>query len=77
MQADETRLIDLPLGTVASVVRIASTSVSRLNRLAAYGIVPGSQVRLIARRPSVVLACGQTSIAVEDEIGREVFVRPL
>lgn len=71
-----TRLVDLPLGATASVVFIAPRSVSRLNKLAAFGVVPGSLVRLIERKPSVVLACGQTSIAVEDEIGREIYVRP-
>lgn len=71
-----TRLIDLPLGGSGSVVFIAPRSVSRLNRLAAFGVVPGSQIRLIERKPSVVLSCGQTSIAVEDEIGREIYVRP-
>ena len=71
-----TRLVDLPLGATGSIVFIAPRSVSRLNRLAAFGVVPGSQVRLVERKPSVVLACGQTSIAVEDEIGREIYVRP-
>lgn len=71
-----TRLIDLPLGGSGSVVFIAPKSVSRLNKLAAFGVVPGSQVRLIERKPSVVLACGHTSLAVEDEIGREIYVRP-
>jgi DtxR family Mn-dependent transcriptional regulator len=71
------RLVDLPLGATGSVVVITSSIVSRLNKLAAFGVVPGSQVRLVGRKPSVVLACGQTSIAVEDEIGREIFVRPL
>jgi DtxR family transcriptional regulator, Mn-dependent transcriptional regulator len=71
-----TRLIDLPLGASGSVVFIAPKSVSRLNKLAAFGVVPGSQVRLIERKPSVVLACGQTSLAIEDEIGREIYVRP-
>ena len=71
-----TRLIDLPIGATGSVVFIAPKSVSRLNRLASFGLVPGSQVRLIERKPSVVLACGQTSIAVEDEIGKEIYVRP-
>jgi DtxR family Mn-dependent transcriptional regulator len=71
-----TRLVDLPLGGSGSVVFIAPKSVSRLNKLAAFGVVPGSQVRLIERKPSVVLACGQTSLAVEDEIGREIYVRP-
>ncbi|MGZ5431675.1 MAG: metal-dependent transcriptional regulator [Thermoanaerobaculia bacterium] len=71
-----TRLIDLPLGASGSVVFIAPRSVSRLNKLAAFGVVPGSLVRLVERKPSVVLACGQTSLAVEDEIGREIYVRP-
>lgn len=71
-----TRLVDLPLGATGSVVFIAPKSVSRLNKLAAFGVVPGSQIRLVERKPSVVLACGQTSIAVEDEIGREIYVRP-
>lgn len=71
-----TRLVDLPLGASGSVVFIAPRSVSRLNRLAAFGVVPGSQVRLIERKPSIVLACGPTSLAVEDEIGREIYVRP-
>ena len=70
-----TRLVDLPLGATGSIVFIAPKSVSRLNKLAAFGIVPGSQVRLVERKPSVVLACGQTSLAIEDEIGREIYVR--
>lgn len=72
-----TRLVDLPLGTTGTVVFIAPRSLQRLNRLATFGVVPGSEVRLIERRPSVVLACGQTSIAIEDEIGREIYVRPV
>ena len=71
-----TRLVDLPLGATGSVVFIAPKSVSRLNRLAAFGVVPGSKLRLIERKPSVVFACGHTSIAVEDEIGKEIYVRP-
>ena len=71
-----TRLVDLPLGGSGSVVFIAPKSVSRLNKLAAFGVVPGSNVRLIERKPSVVFSCGHTSIAVEDEIGREIYVRP-
>lgn len=71
-----TRLVDLPLGASGSVVFIAPRSISRLNRLAAFGVVPGSQIRLIERKPSVVFSCGQTSIAIEDEIGKEIYVRP-
>ena len=72
-----TRLVDLPLGGSGSVVFIAPRQVSRLNKLAAFGVVPGSVIRLIERKPSVVFACGHTSIAIEDEIGREIYVRPV
>lgn len=71
-----TRLVDLPIGGAGAIVFIAPKSVSRLNKLAAFGIVPGSVVKLIERKPSVVLSCGPTSIAIEDEIGREIYVRP-
>lgn len=69
------RLVDLPLGSSGSVAFIAPRSVARLNRLASFGVVPGTIVRLIERKPSVVFSCGHTSIAVEDEIGREIYVR--
>jgi Fe2+ transport system protein FeoA len=65
---------DLPLGTSAPVVSIVPTTAARLNRLASYGIVPGSEVRLVSRRPAVVLECGSASVALEDEIAREIYV---
>ena len=42
------RLIDLPLGASGSVVFIAPSAGSRVARLAAYGIVAGTELRLMA-----------------------------
>src|ERR1700740_2003002 len=61
-------ITDLPLGASAALESIAQTSAARLNRLASYGIVPGSELRLISRRPAVVVQCGSASVALEDEI---------
>lgn len=72
--ADSMPITDLPLGACAPVTSIAPTSAARLNRLASYGIVPGSEVRLVSRRPAVVLECGSASIALEDEIAQEIYV---
>lgn len=69
------RLIDLPVGASGAIAFVAPTTPSRLSRLAAFGLVPGSEIRLVSRRPAVVLQCGATSIAVEEEIGREIYVR--
>ncbi len=69
-----TRLVDVPVGATASIAYIASKSSARIERLAAFGIIPGSEVRLIARRPSCVVSCGATSIALDDDIAREIYV---
>ena len=68
-------VLDLPVGATASIANIDSTSAARLSRLASYGIAAGSEVRLLARRPAVVLACGSASVAVEDDVAREIYVR--
>lgn len=69
------RLTDLPVGAKAQVACITPSSASRLNRLASYGIIAGSEVRLLARRPVVVVESGSTSVALEDAISREIYVR--
>lgn len=69
------RLGELPAGSTARVDHIASPSPSRLNRLASFGIVSGSAVTLIAQRPAIVIGCGSTTVAMEDEVGTEIWVR--
>jgi DtxR family Mn-dependent transcriptional regulator len=68
------RLLDLPVGSTASIAYIAPKSSSRIERLAAFGIIPGSDVRLVARKPSCVISCGASSIALDDDIGRDIYV---
>jgi len=67
-------ITDLPLGASATIAAIAPTTAARLNRLASYGIIPGSEVRLIAKAPTVVLACGAATVALEREIGEGIAV---
>ncbi|HEY6842921.1 MAG TPA: FeoA family protein [Thermoanaerobaculia bacterium] len=67
-------IMDLEIGASAEIESIAPTSAARLNRLASYGIVPGSELRLVSVRPAVVVQCGSASVALEDEIAREIFV---
>ena len=69
------RVTELPVGATASIAYIAPKTLARIDRLAAFGIVPGSEIRLVARNPSCVVACGASSIALDDEIGREIYVR--
>lgn len=72
---DVVPVLDLPVGATASVAGIDCASAARLSRLASYGIAAGSEVRLLARRPAVVLACGPATVAIEDDVAREIRVR--
>ena len=73
--SDVVCVTELPVGSTAQIAYITASSASRLSRLASFGIVAGSEVRLLARRPAVVIGCGPSSVALEDEVGREIYVR--
>lgn len=68
------RLCDLPISGTGKIVFMAPAA-AWLNKLSGLGIVPGTEVRLVQRKPSYVVASGQTSIAIEDEIARGIYVR--
>jgi Fe2+ transport system protein FeoA len=65
---------DMAVGSSAPVAFITPSSAARMNRLASFGIVAGTDVRLVSRRPTVVLACGTSTVAIEDDVAREVYV---
>lgn len=68
-------LADLTPGEKAKIVFITPDSHSRLDRLSAMGVVPGSVVKLHQKKPSYVIQLGETMIAVDREITREIFVK--
>jgi DtxR family Mn-dependent transcriptional regulator len=70
-----TPLPDLDIGHTGRIVFIAPRFVDRLNRLSALGVIAGSTVRLRQRRPACVIEFGETSLALDPEIAREIFVR--
>jgi DtxR family Mn-dependent transcriptional regulator len=70
-------LADLVPGETAKIVFITPESHSRLDRLSAMGVVPGSMVKLHQKRPSYVIQLGETMIAVDKSITREIFVKKM
>lgn len=65
------------LGTPARIVFIAPKFHDRMDRLAALGVIPGSEIRLHQRSPSFVIEVGETTIALDPEIAGEIFVMPV
>jgi DtxR family Mn-dependent transcriptional regulator len=72
-----TGLRHFELGATGRIVFIAPKFHDRMDRLAALGVIPGSEVRLHQRSPSYVIEIGETTIALDPEIAGEIFVKPV
>jgi len=72
-----TGLPNFPLGERGRIVFIAPKFHDRMDRLAALGVVPGSELRLHQRAPAFVIEVGETTIALDPEIAGEVYVKRL
>jgi DtxR family transcriptional regulator, Mn-dependent transcriptional regulator len=72
-----TGLASLPLGGRGRIVFVAPRWAGRMDRLACLGVVPGSEVRLTQRAPSVVIEAGETTLALDPEIAKEIFVKAI
>jgi len=64
------------VGAPGRIVFIAPKFHDRMDRLAALGVIPGSEIRLRQRSPSYVIEVGETTIALDPEIAREIYVKP-
>ncbi len=70
-----TGLPHFELGAPGRIVFIAPKFHDRMDRLAALGVIPGSQIRLHQRSPSYVIEIGETTIALDPEIAGEIYVK--
>ena len=66
---------ELTPGERAEVVAVTGVAHDRSNALAVFGLVPGSDVRLVQRRPSFVLQVGETVLALEAAVAGSIVVR--
>jgi len=71
------RLLDLAVGKDGRITYINPRDHDRLDRLSSFGIVPGRVVRVHQRQPSFVLKLGETDLAIEEDIARDIFVKPI
>ena len=71
------RLNRLRVGSQARIAFLTPSFHKRFDRLAAFGINPGSEITLHQTRPAFVVRIGETELAIDKDIAREIFVRPL
>jgi Fe2+ transport system protein FeoA len=63
------------IGERVRVVHLAPSHPDQLLRLSNLGIVPGAVVDLRQRRPAVVLAVGESRVALDPEITEGIWVK--
>jgi DtxR family transcriptional regulator, Mn-dependent transcriptional regulator len=69
------RLTDFEAGKSGRIVFITPSDVSRIGRLSSIGIIAGAVVRLLQKSPSVVLQIDETTIAIDSDLAKEIFVK--
>jgi DtxR family Mn-dependent transcriptional regulator len=70
-----TPLAKFPVGIDARIVFVSSRRHSRIDRLAALGVIPGVRLRVHQRQPGFVVSMGETTLALDGEIAAEIYVR--
>ncbi|GIU98757.1 MAG: hypothetical protein KatS3mg014_0373 [Actinomycetota bacterium] len=63
-------------GREVEIVALRDLPGPRASRLAAFGIVPGSRVAVLQRRPTPVIRVGETEIALGPEVLERIEVTP-
>jgi DtxR family Mn-dependent transcriptional regulator len=69
------RLSTFEIGARGRIVFIVPSEASRISRLGSIGIAAGSIIRLIQKTPSYVIQVDETTIAIDPEIAKEIFVK--
>lgn len=60
---------------VGRTLKVVFINAPAMERLSSMGLIPGVVIRLIQRKPSVVLSIDETTIAIDDDIARGIYVK--
>ncbi|MFN3739627.1 MAG: metal-dependent transcriptional regulator [Thermodesulfovibrionales bacterium] len=70
-----TRLSSIEPGTEVKIVFIVPSQKSSVVKLSSMGIIPGVRIRLLQKKPTIILQVEETVIAIDPEIADEILVR--
>jgi Fe2+ transport system protein FeoA len=58
----------------ACVVEIKTEDTPKIRKLAAFGLMPGSSVRVVQKYPAIIIQSGFTQLALDEDIAAEIMV---
>ena len=68
---------ELRPGQKANVLCLGSTVTDRHRTLTVYGLGPGAEITLVQQQPACVIQIGETELALDLDIARDILVQPL
>ncbi|MBM4053715.1 MAG: metal-dependent transcriptional regulator [Planctomycetes bacterium] len=68
-------LTELQTGKNAKISYIVTKFHGRLDRLSSMGLLPGVKIHLHQKYPTYVIQMGQTQIAIDSTVARDIYVR--
>jgi Fe2+ transport system protein FeoA len=68
---------ELRPGQKAKVLCLGSTVTDRHRTLTVYGLGPGAEITLVQQQPACVIQIGETELALDLDIARDILVQPL
>jgi DtxR family Mn-dependent transcriptional regulator len=72
-----TRLSDFEVGAVGKITFIVPSDPSRISKLNSLGITAGSIIRFVQKVPSCVIQIDETTVAIDPEIAREIYLKKI
>ncbi|TAN43137.1 MAG: DtxR family transcriptional regulator [Nitrospirae bacterium] len=72
-----TRLSEFEVGATGKITFIVSSDPSRINRLNSLGIAAGSTIKYLQKTPSCILQIDETTVALDPEIAKEIFLKKI
>lgn len=67
----------LRAGEEGIVAYLSTRNPERLERLAAFGLLPGTKIKVEQRRPAFVIRLDETLLGLDDAIVENIYVRPV
>ncbi len=68
-------LVETEVGKSYKIAFITPKNLQRLDRLTALGLHPGNIIRIQQKRPCYLIRIGETEIAIDQEIAREIYLK--
>ncbi|MFQ5956192.1 MAG: metal-dependent transcriptional regulator [Candidatus Brocadiales bacterium] len=68
-------LTELSSGEEGKVAYITTKFHPRLDRLSSLGLLPGTNIRVHQKQPTLVIFMGETQLALDEDTARDIYIR--